>query len=148
MYVGDVKKPAPGTIRADVEDAGLSWSTVRRAADDLGVISERCSFTGKYQWRLPKLVAEADEGPHDLSNLSNLSNHKIPEANGEVLPVEPAGCSGSHVLSNHATDDEPSVSVPPPGRPVPYKLEVTGRETRVEVLTAQKGSTTQLQSKA
>lgn len=57
--VGDAKEPAPNTLRADVKEAGLSWSTIRRAGDDLGVISEKCPFSGKYQWRLPKLVAQA-----------------------------------------------------------------------------------------
>jgi hypothetical protein len=56
VYVGDVKNPAPCTIRADVKDAGLSWSTVRRAADDLDVKSEKCPYSGKYQWRLLKVV--------------------------------------------------------------------------------------------
>jgi hypothetical protein len=103
VYVGYSKNPAAGTIRADVKEAGLSWGTVRRAAEDLGVRSEKCLDTGKYRWRLPKLVAhDASEG----DNLRNLSNQQISEENMTVSTQQPDGCAGSDDLSNHPDDNE------------------------------------------
>ena len=101
LAIGDVD-PTAGTIRADAKDAGLSWSTVRRAAEDLDVKSEPCPYTGKFRWRLPKLLAQEDR---ETNNLSNLSNHAISSGNGEVSPAESGGCSDSLVLSNPSAGD-------------------------------------------
>ena len=54
MPVGDPDKPEAGTIRAEAKEAGLSWSAVRRGSEELGIKSERCPHTKKYQWRLSK----------------------------------------------------------------------------------------------
>jgi hypothetical protein len=103
VYVGDPKNPAAGTIRADVKEAGLSWATVRRAADELGVKSEKCPYSGKYQWRLLKLVAQDALTTDDVSNLSN---QQISEGTAAVSSPEADGCPGSNDLSNHADEDE------------------------------------------
>jgi hypothetical protein len=95
--VGDDKKPEPGTVRAEAQEAALSWATVRRAADLLGIKSERCQFTGKYQWRLLKLVAQEPLPSHNLSNLSNLQKSGVNDA---LLPPSKGGCSSSGDMSN------------------------------------------------
>jgi hypothetical protein len=75
---GDLKEPAPGSVRASAKAADLKWATVRCAADSLGVRRERCRFSGVWTWRLPKpgnQVAQEDEQAGlRVSNLSNLSN--------------------------------------------------------------------------
>lgn len=48
--------PVPAKkVQAAARDAGLAWRTVRRAKDDLGVVSEK-SGTGGWSWRLPQGV--------------------------------------------------------------------------------------------
>ena len=86
-----------------MKEAGLSWATVRRAADELEVKSEKCSYTGKYQWRLLKLVAQ------DVSNTENMSNLSNQQKSTEIQPIlkpDPVACSRSNHLSNHAIGDE------------------------------------------
>ena len=41
-------------VEEEAKVAGLFWRTVRRAADEMGVIREKCQYSGQYQWRLPK----------------------------------------------------------------------------------------------
>jgi len=40
-------------VKSDGDGAGFSWATLRRAADELGVIREKPEFKGGWQWRLP-----------------------------------------------------------------------------------------------
>jgi putative DNA primase/helicase len=47
-------------IAAEAKDAGLSWATVRRAADDLGITAVKTGFDGGWAWRLP------DEGGEEI----------------------------------------------------------------------------------
>jgi hypothetical protein len=42
-----------GTLRAAAESAGLAWTNVHRAFQDLKVVSEKSADTGKHVWRLP-----------------------------------------------------------------------------------------------
>jgi putative DNA primase/helicase len=53
-------------IQAEAREAGLSWATVRRAKDRLGVIAERDGFgsEGKWLWRLPD--PPSTKGAHSL----------------------------------------------------------------------------------
>jgi hypothetical protein len=41
-------------IETEAREAGHSWATIRRAKDELGVIAERETYTGKYHWRLKR----------------------------------------------------------------------------------------------
>lgn len=67
---GDPRNPEPGTIRFMAKEAGVSWSTVRRAAEALGVRAEKSRLSDKWQWRLP---TEPDE-PGEVDNPSNMGN--------------------------------------------------------------------------
>ena len=39
-------------VKAEAKAAAMTWRTVQRAADDLGVIREKSSFSEGWQWRL------------------------------------------------------------------------------------------------
>jgi len=41
------------TIKEQASQAGLSWATVRRAKDDLGIVPFKQGFSGKWMWQLP-----------------------------------------------------------------------------------------------
>lgn len=43
-------------IEAEARAAGISWRTVRRAADDLGVIKRKDGMSGGWYWSLPKMA--------------------------------------------------------------------------------------------
>ena len=42
-----------GTLQAAARSAGISWTTVRRAFEEMGGVTEKCPRTGKSMWRLP-----------------------------------------------------------------------------------------------
>jgi hypothetical protein len=104
-YVGNEKDPDIGTIRADVKAAGMGWMTVRRAMEQLGVISERCTYAGKYQWRLPKVVVqEVAHDPLSTNNLNNLNNQYISIEKDVVFPRGDSGCSGCESVNNQGRE--------------------------------------------
>jgi putative DNA primase/helicase len=41
------------TVKQEAKDAGLSWATVRRASDSLGVIKKKGGMAGGWYWSLP-----------------------------------------------------------------------------------------------
>jgi putative DNA primase/helicase len=49
-------------IEAEAKGAGFSWATVRRAADDLGIVPKKTGFDAGWAWRLPDRPAVDDEG--------------------------------------------------------------------------------------
>jgi hypothetical protein len=59
--VSGASSGAPGTVRGAAESAGLAWSTVQRAFQDLHGVSDTCPRTGKFVWCLPA-PAVADNG--------------------------------------------------------------------------------------
>jgi putative DNA primase/helicase len=61
---GDKDNPAPGTVRAQAAEACFKWTTIRRAADGLGVRREKSTITGAWQWHLPS-------GPGSSSQVSS-----------------------------------------------------------------------------
>ena len=59
-----VKGPvAPKEIEARAKSAGLSWATVRRAKESLGVIAEKSGYSGGWVWRLEDAHAEGAQTP-------------------------------------------------------------------------------------
>ena len=61
VAAGDVKHPEPGSVRAEAKAAGMSWATVRRAKDSLGIVAFKCQFTKAYQWRLSNQPAATEK---------------------------------------------------------------------------------------
>lgn len=55
------------SIEAEAKEAGLSWRTIRRASDSLGVM-KRKGAENRWYWSLPNLSKQGN-----LSNLSNVS---------------------------------------------------------------------------
>jgi hypothetical protein len=101
VYVGDQKAPDPGTIRADIKEAGLSWRTVRRAADELGVKSEKCRFKGKYQWRLSN---SGCPHPSNANNVDNLDNQQNTAEKPPVSHAEDTGCPSGESMDNQGRE--------------------------------------------
>jgi hypothetical protein len=107
LPVGDVRNPAPGTIRAEAALAAISWGTVRRAFDEIDVISEKCPYRKTYQWRLPKAGCSQPEQPEpDTNNLSNLSNHTKTNGNIYISTSPIGGCAGSRMSGEVAREGE------------------------------------------
>jgi putative DNA primase/helicase len=50
------------TIKAEAEEAGIAWRTVRRAADKLGVVTRKGGMNAGWYWSLP-----STEGAHKSS---------------------------------------------------------------------------------
>lgn len=90
-------KPAK-EIKSESRAAGLSWATVRRAKDDLRVISYRESTGntggGTWMWRLP-----VSQGAHNPihRNCEHLANHhQATEKKGEILSQDAHDLQGAH----------------------------------------------------
>jgi hypothetical protein len=48
-------------VKAEAVAAGMNYRTVQRAADALGIIREKNSFDGGWQWRFPKAASAANQ---------------------------------------------------------------------------------------
>jgi putative DNA primase/helicase len=60
--------PVPAKqVRADVEAAALSWSTVKRAKARLGIKAEKDGMDGGWSWSLPRRGSNLSEEDHVLS---------------------------------------------------------------------------------
>jgi putative DNA primase/helicase len=56
------RSPVPvRQIEADAKEAGISWATVRRAADGLGIVAEKTGYEAGWAWRLPDDAAPSGE---------------------------------------------------------------------------------------
>lgn len=63
-------------VKAEARAAGLSWSTVRRAQDVLGIRPSKTQFRGSWEWALPtKVLTEAEDAqPQDMGNFGNIEH--------------------------------------------------------------------------
>jgi len=52
-FLADGPRPA-SEVRSESRQAGLSWATVRRAADAMGIAREKSGFRSGWEWRLPE----------------------------------------------------------------------------------------------
>ena len=60
--------PVPAKqVRADVEAAALSWSTVKRAKARLGIKAEKDGMDGGWSWSLPRRGSNLSEEDHVLN---------------------------------------------------------------------------------
>jgi putative DNA primase/helicase len=53
---------AAGTVKEDATAAGITWITLRRAANALPVLKEKSSMKGGWLWSLPSKALTTDEG--------------------------------------------------------------------------------------
>ena len=56
--VGNEKDPEHGTIRLAAKEAGVSWASVRRAQESLGIKPYFDQFAKHWRWNLPEEVAQ------------------------------------------------------------------------------------------
>jgi energy-coupling factor transporter ATP-binding protein EcfA2 len=52
---------AVSDIQVGAKAAGLSWTTVRRAADHLGTTTEKTAYAAGWAWRLPEVATPGEE---------------------------------------------------------------------------------------
>ncbi len=79
-------------VKTEAQSAGMSYRTVQRAADALGVIREKNTFSGGWQWRFPKPGNEGDnEGDRSVKEKEPV--HLTPSENqpeNAGFPMTPA----------------------------------------------------------
>jgi putative DNA primase/helicase len=74
----------PKEIEARAKSAGLSWATVRRAKESLGVIAEKSGFSGGWVWRLKDAHVEGAQTPHrDMSAFEKVAENTPDNSRGE-----------------------------------------------------------------
>jgi len=85
---------AQGTIRSEAESAGLSWATVRRAKDALGVVAKKSTYHGGWEWRLENAQREdAQAIDSQMSTFKQLIESSQVNGNRGVEDAHPAKVS-------------------------------------------------------
>jgi hypothetical protein len=104
MRVGSTKKPEPGTIAQAVKDAGLSWGTIRRAREALGIKPYKGQFNDGWYWKLPPAEAVQGAGEPIQAQTSCASSAQPAhlgsfdcENAASILPVAPDFADGAHL---------------------------------------------------
>jgi putative DNA primase/helicase len=58
--------PVPAKqVKADADDTGLSWTTVRRAKERLGIKPHKAGMDAGWLWSLPKVLNQGEDAPVD-----------------------------------------------------------------------------------
>jgi RecA-family ATPase len=123
--------PKPATdIKADSNEAGLSWATIRRAKDRLSVIAERESQgrdgRGRWLWTLPS-AARCSSNLQD-AHVSDVSTLHQNEHLAEKAPIQPRPKPAP------ASDPWQDLEIPPSLLRVPPAAPVTQTNGRAPAL--------------
>lgn len=99
--LADLAEHPVAAIKDAAKAAGLgSWKTVQRAAQEIGVISERATFGGGYIWRLPK-PAPLRDSMRDKAYPAEISCPPVPQGKtpleSSVYQVPREGGTGSQI---------------------------------------------------
>lgn len=62
-YSGPVRPPEPGTVIGDAASEGISYATLRRASDELGVQKKKKFLSKRWTWSLPFEETDSDAEP-------------------------------------------------------------------------------------
>jgi putative DNA primase/helicase len=104
---------AVAEVKAAVQAAGLSWSTVRRAQEDLGVTSRKRAFCDGWEWSLPVPAEGTCAGEAGRRCPTGTEPEHLRDSSADS-PENVEGAQHTFDLSAFAPD--PDVSNPPPDR--------------------------------
>ena len=113
-YLADILAAGPLPSKDVLEDGkqcGFNETTLRRAAKDIGVKSERVGGIGKkgsWEWRLHKDTPVV-KGDH-LSKSDHLSGSTVPSPHDNAEPVDHLS-NGAQVPSDHLSEESPTKMV-------------------------------------
>lgn len=118
--------PVPTADLAEqAKTAGLSWATIRRAADRLGVTTEKAGFQGPWAWRLPEdgiLWTETPSKPAEnlaSAEVAHLSNYE----KGEDLCGTQGGQAPKTLTPIFVVGETPRKEPGKPAAPEPYETK-------------------------
>jgi len=93
------------TVKTQAGQAGLSWGTVRRAKDDLGIVPFKREFSGRWMWQLPPQDTQKDDNGVASPGSEGPSDEV---AHDEVAHGKPRSCSadvqGEHLRKNQGKE--------------------------------------------
>ena len=105
--VGHLKNPAKSSLRYQLQQAGLSFGTVLRAKEQLGIITTRDSK--RWYWQLPSPPQTQPSAPHPETCASSpKSAHSpaisdtTPTPHPESTPIQPGPTPTPPVIQAHA----------------------------------------------